>query len=144
MHFYYVRGCGFRCWTKIGDVYQATDDIIVIVRDETGMHYEFHLLPGFRCNGGSVPWMFRWFVPSWSSTNDLINMAYALHDGCYASGILHRDIADDLLRGLLRDAGISRLKASTVCYAVNQFAESHYQKDEYDTAKFIKLHVYRT
>lgn len=143
MHFYFVRGCGFRCWTKIDDFYQATDDIIVIVRDETGQHYEFHLLPGFRCNGGSVPWMFRWFVPSWSSTNDLINIAYALHDGCYASGLLHRDIADDLLRGLLRDAGLSRLKASTVCYAVNQFAESHYQKDEYDTKKFIRLHVYR-
>ena len=69
-------------------------------------------------------------------------MAYALHDAAYASGILHRDIADDLLRGLLRDAGLSRLKASTVCYAVNQFAESHYQKDEYDTAKFIQLRVY--
>jgi hypothetical protein len=69
-------------------------------------------------------------------------MAYALHDGCYASGLLHRDVSDDLLRGLLRDAGLSRVKASTVCYAVNKFAESHYQHDEYDTAKFIKLHVY--
>lgn len=142
MHFYFVRGCGFRCWTKIDSLYQATDDIICIVRDELGTHYEFHLLPGFRCNGGSVPLIFQWFVPSWSPTNDLINMAYALHDGCYASGLLHRDVSDDLLRGLLRDAGLSRVKASTVCYAVNKFAESHYQNDEYDTAKFIKLHVY--
>jgi len=142
MHFYFVRGCGFRCWTKIDSLYQATDDIICIVRDELGTHYEFHLLPGFRCNGGSVPFIFQWFVPSWSPTNDLINMAYALHDGCYASGLLHRDVSDDLLRGLLRDAGLSRIKASTVCYAVNKFAESHYQHDEYDTAKFIKLHVY--
>lgn len=142
MHFYFVRGCGFRCWTKIDSLYQATDDIICIVRDELGTHYEFHLLPGFRCNGGSVPFIFQWFVPSWSPTNDLINMAYALHDGCYASGLLHRDVSDDLLRGLLRDAGLSRVKASTVCYAVNKFAESHYQHDEYDTAKFIKLHVY--
>lgn len=142
MHFYFVRGCGFRNWIKIGDVCQATDDIICIVRDEFGTYYEFHLLPGFQCNGGSVPWCFRWFVPSWSSTNDLINMAFALHDGLYSSGLLHRSVSDDLLRGLLRDAGLSRFKASTVCYAVNKFAESHYQKDEYDTAKFIKLHVY--
>lgn len=142
MHFYYERGCNFRSWIKIGDIYQATNNITAVVRDETGMFYEFQMLAGFRTNGGSVPWCFRWFVPSWSSTNDLINIAYALHDGLYASGLLHRSVSDDLLRGLLRDAGLSRIKASTVCYAVNKFAESHYQKDEYDTAKFIRLHVY--
>ena len=144
MHFYFVRGCGFRNWIKIGDTYQATDDIICIVRDEFGTHYEFHFLPGFRCNGGSVPWCFRWFVPSWSPTNDLINIAFAIHDGLYGSELMHRDIADDLLRGLLRDAGLSRLKASTVCYAVNKFAESHYgqDKDGYDSRLFMKLHVY--
>ena len=142
MHFYFVRGCGFRNWIRIGDVYQATSDIVVVVRDETGLHYEFTLITGFRCNGGSVPWAFRWFVPSWSSTNDLINIAYALHDAMYCSGLMHRDLSDDMLRGLLRDAGLSRLQASTVCYAVNKFAESHYNKDEYDSKPFVKMRVY--
>ena len=142
MHFYFVRGCGFRNWTKIGDFYQATDEIVCIVRDELALHYEFTLLPGFRCNGGSVPWCFHWFVPSWSSTNDLINIAYALHDAMYCSGLMLRDIADDMLRGLLRDAGLSRLKASTVCFAVNKFAESHYKKDEYDSASFVKMRLF--
>lgn len=142
MHFYFVRGCGFRNWTKIGDFYQATDEIVCVVRDELALHYEFTLLPGFRCNGGSVPWCFRWFVPSWSSTNDLLNMAYALHDAMYCSGLMHRELADDMLRGLLRDAGLSRLKASTVCFAVNKFAESHYKKDEYDSAPFVKMRLF--
>lgn len=144
MHFYYVRGCGLRCWTKIGDIYQATDDIIVIVRDETGMHYEFHLLPGFRTDGGSVPLAFQWFVPKWSSTNDLINAAYFIHDAAYASGLVHRNIADDMLRGLLRDAGLSRFKASTVCWCVNKFAAGHYgpENDSEGNGAFVKLHVY--
>ena len=142
MHFYFVRGCGFRNWVRIGNIYQTTSDIVVIVRDETGLHYEFTLITGFQCNGGSVPWVFRWFVPSWSSTNDLINIAYALHDAMYCSGLMHRDISDDMLRGLLRDAGLSRLQASTVCYAVNKFAESHYNKDEYDSKPFVKMRLY--
>ena len=69
-------------------------------------------------------------------------MAYALHDAMYCSGLMHRDIADDMLRGLLRDAGLSRFKASTVCFAVNKFAESHYKKDEYDSASFVKLRLF--
>lgn len=142
MHFYYVRGCNFRSWIKIGDIYQATNDITCVVRDETGMFYEFQMLAGFRTNGGSVPWFAQWYVPSWSSTNDLINIAYSLHDGIYASGIMHRDLADDLLRGLARDSGYSRTKAGLICWAVNQFGASHYGKDELDTAKFLKLHVY--
>lgn len=142
MHYYYVRGCGLRNWMKIGDVYQATGDIIVVVRDETGLHYEFTLVTGFQCNGGSVPWCFQWFVPGWSATNDLLNTAYALHDAMYCSGFIPRDLADDMLRGLLRDAGLSRLRASTVCYAVNKFAESHYNKDEYNSKPFVKMRVF--
>ena len=144
MHFYYERGCNFRSWIKIGDIYQATNDITCVVRDELGTHYEFHLLPGFQTDGGSVPLAFQWFVPKWSSTNDFINAAYFIHDAAYASGLIHRDIADDMLRGMLRDAGLSRFKASTVCWCVNKFAASHYgpENDSEGNGDFVKLHVY--
>lgn len=142
MHFYFVSMKNEKSWIPIGDTYQATDDIFVTVRDETGMHYEFHLLPGFRCDGCSAPWCFHWFAPKWHETNDLYNIAVCLHDALYATGLMHREHADDLLRGLLRDAGFSRFKASTICYCVNQFAASHYDKDELDTGAFVKLRVY--
>lgn len=144
MHFYFVDGNGFKNWTKIGNLYQVTDDIICILRDELGTRYKFHLLPGFQCDGGSVPWCFRWFVPSWSQTNDLINAAFFIHDAAYASGLVHRDIADDMLRGLLRDAGLSRFKASTVCWCVNNFAAGHYgpENDDGGNGAFVKLSVY--
>jgi len=57
---------------------------------------------------------------------------------------MHRDIADDMLRGMLRDAGLSRFKASTVCWAVNNFAASHYglEHDTNDCSLFAELKVY--
>ena len=144
MHFYYDGARNPKAWIKIGDLYQATDDIYVRLHDDGGMHYTWHLLPGFRTDGGSVPAAFRWFVPSWSEDNDIINMAYSIHDAAYGSGLVHRDIADDMLRGILRDAGLSRFKASTVCWAVNTFAKSHYgpENDTNDCALFAKLQVY--
>lgn len=144
MHFYFVRGCGFRNWTKVGDYYQATDDIICVVRDETGLHYEFHLLPGFQCDFGSVPWVFQWFVPSYSPTNDLLNAAFFIHDAAYASGAVHRTIADDMLRDLLIAAGLPKYKALTVRWCVSKFAANHYgpENDYGGNGAFVKLSLY--
>lgn len=145
MHFYLINHMGGKCWIKLpSGLYQATDDIYVYVRDETGMHYEFHILPGFQTDGGSVPWCFRWFVPKWTEDNVTVNLAYAIHDGLYASELMHRSVSDDLLRGLLRDGGLPRYKASTVCFAVNNFAASHYGKDrDYEeNRKFFRMRVF--
>lgn len=144
MHFWFVSSKNEKSWIPIGGTYQATDDIFVTVRDQDGMHYEFHLFPGFRCDGCSAPLCFRWFAPKWHPGNDLYNIAVCLHDACYASGLLSRGHADDLLRGLLRDAGFSRFKASTICFCVNRFAAGHYGKenDRLDTGAFVKLRVY--
>ena len=45
---------------------------------------------------------------------------------------------------MLRDAGLSRFKASTVCWAVNNFAKSHYglENDYNDCYLFANLTVY--
>lgn len=146
MHFYYLGASNAHSWVRMpSGVYQATEDIAVSVRDDSDMYYTFSILPGFRTDGGSVPTAFTWFVPGWSDDNPIINMAYALHDGVYATACLPRPYADDLLRGTLRDAGLSRLRASTVCWAVNQFACRHYGT-EYDTlgsGPFFRMVRYR-
>ena len=145
MHFYFVASKNEKSWIKNGELYQAIDDIFVTVKDHDNMYYEWHLLPGFLTDGGSVPRCFRWFVPSWSKSNHVLNLAFALHDAAYASALLDRNDADDLVRGLLRDAGLCRLRASTVCYAVNKFAEDHYGPvhDKYGSAPFVKLRRWR-
>ena len=108
-HFTYDGCRNPKAWVKIGDIYQATDDIYVRLHDEQGMHYTWHLYPGFQTDGGSVPLAFQWFVPKWSTDNDLINLAF-----------------------------------STVCWAVNNFAASHYgpENDRYDCKLFAELDVY--
>ena len=55
-----------------------------------------------------------------------------------------RHQAVDMLRGILRDAGLSRFKASTVCWCVNNFAASHYgpENDGGGNGAFVKLYVY--
>lgn len=144
MHFYYLGSKNATAWCKVGNLYQAVEDIYVYLKDDSGMRYIWHLLPGFRTNMGSVPVIFQWFIPSYSKDNYLINVAYFIHDAAYSSGLVHRDIADDMLRGILRDAGVSRFKASTVCWCVNNFAENHYgpEHDTDDNNLFVKLTVF--
>jgi hypothetical protein len=64
-----------------------------------------------------------------------------LHDWLYASGILKREIADDMLRSALRDCGMNRFHASTICWAVNNFASNHYgiMNDDLDCAGYGEL-----
>lgn len=146
MQFTYLGARNAGAWTRLpSGLYQATDDIYVRVRGSDGLQYSFHLMPGFQTDGGSVPLAFRWFVPAWSDDNEIINLAYALHDYLYGSEALPKDVADDLLRGLLRDAGLSRFRASTVCWAVEKFARSHYgiTNDRLDCALFGELRIYK-
>lgn len=140
MHFY-IQHFDNPVYHKMDGLYVLDKDLHVTVKDETGLTYTFTLNKGFTSNGGSVPVIFRWFMPSWDDRVPLLNVAYLLHDWLYASREMCKAYADDLLRGLLRDAGYNRFHASTVCRAVNTFAKSHYGKDEYGVAKLGKLEV---
>lgn len=140
MHFY-IQHFSNLAYHKEDGLYVLDNDLYVIVTDEAGAVYMFTLYKGFKSNGGSVPVIFRWFMPSWDDDVPLLCIAYLLHDWLYASAELPKERADDLLRGLLRDAGYNRFHASTVCLAVNTFAKSHYGKDEYGVAKLGKLEV---
>lgn len=140
MHFY-IRHFDKLVYHMEDELYVLDKDLHVSVMDETGAVYVFTLHKGFKCNGGSVPKPFRWFMPSWDDKVPLLCVAYLLHDWLYASAMMPKEQADDLLRGLLRDAGYNRFHASTVCWAVNTFAKSHYGHDEYHVAALGELEI---
>ena len=108
-------------------------------RDGVTMELTFALREGFRCDGLSVPWAFRWFLPSWDSKNALYNVAGAVHDWLYSTkgySVLRREECDDIFRGLLRESGIGRFKAGCADKAVEWFAggKNHWGNDDYKIA----------
>lgn len=100
---------------------------------------------GFRCNGLSVPWAFRWFLKSWDNKNQIYNLAGALRDWLYATsganGVFTRSECDDFFRGLLRESGKSRFKASAADLMVGIFAGNsrHWGNDDYGVSSFVKM-----
>lgn len=102
---------------------------------------------GFRCDGLSVPRLFRWFLPSWDEKNTLYNVAGALHDWLYTTkgnfGMFTREECDDFFRGLLRCSGISRFKAGCADKAVGIFAggKDHWGNDSYCVAPLVRMEV---
>ncbi len=146
MYLKYLGAENIDAWVTLPNGrHQAVDEITVRFEGDDGLRYTFTLMPGFTCDGGSVPWCFRWFVPSWSKDNPILNIAYCLHDGCYSSECLSRRASDDLLESMLYEAGLSRFRATTVKYAVANAASKHYGKehDKYDDRLFFKMVRYK-
>lgn len=100
---------------------------------------------GFKCDGLSVPKMFRWFLKDWDPENELYNLAGALHDWLYATegvnGLFSRSECDDIFRGLLRESGMNRFHASTADLMVGLFAgnKRHWGNDEYGIVPMARL-----
>ena len=118
------------------------NNFLLIVRaDVTAglVELTFTFREGFRCDGLSVPWAFRWFLPSWDSKNALYNVAGAVHDWLYTTkgySMFNREACDDIFRGLLRESGIGRFKAGCADKAVEWFAGGgkHWGNDDYKIA----------
>ena len=144
IHFSYLGARNPRSYIKTDKDYQVTDDIYVRLQDDTGVKYSWHFFPGFKTDFGSVPRIARLVIPNRSDSNDILNMAYLVHDGAYSSGLVHRDIADQMLHDILLDAGIAPWKARLVKWAVHNFAEGHYgpENDTDDNDLFVELKVY--
>ena len=93
-----------------------------------GYYMYIHLTSGFKCDGLSIPLPFRWFLKKWDDNKPLYNLAGVIHDALYITkgyGIFSREECDDIFRGLLRDAGISRFKAGVADKCVELFGGSH-------------------
>lgn len=133
----------YNTFVKEGDLYVNKSSTYLNVLDEANNFYHFELFPGFITDGGSIPKGFQWFVKPWSDDNILMNLAYAIHDFCYGSECISKELSDDLLRSVLRDAGLSRLKASTVCFCVQKFAKRHYgqKHDKFDCVNHGSLTI---
>lgn len=114
--------------------------IVRAYRDGVIVEYTFAFREGFRCDGLSVPWAFRWFLPNWKDDDQLYNTAGAVHDWLYATkgnyGMFKRSECDDIFRGILRESGIGRFKAGCADKAVEWFAggSNHWGSDDYKVA----------
>ena len=126
-------------WHEMNGLYVIDNDFYIQLDDKVNL-YVFKFKHGLMTDGGSIPKLFSWFAKGWS--NDYkYNACYILHDWCYGSGKVNKEIADDMLRSSLRDCGMDRLHASTICWAVKNFADSHYGRmnDDLDIAEYGKL-----
>lgn len=126
-------------YRKEKDLYILEEDLNVTLQDNKGNKFTVTIKEGAKCDGLSVPAAFTWFLPKWDKKNELYNIAGIVHDALYASELVHKDIADDIFRGILRDSGVSRLKASTAEWCVEKFAKKHYGSDEYGMKDFIEI-----
>lgn len=123
------------------DLHVLDQDLSIALINNEKNTVVFNIKKGAMCDGLSIPWGFRWFLPTWDENNELYNIAGLLHDALYASELVCKDIADDIFRGILRDAGISRFKASTAEWCVQTFAKCHYGKkhDKYGLGNYIDI-----
>ena len=128
--------------TRKDGMHVLNNQFLLIVRADVTVglvELTFTFREGFRCDGLSVPWAFRWFLPSWDSRNALYNVAGAVHDWLYTTkgySVFNREECDDIFRGLLRESGIGRFKAGCADKAVEWFAggSNHWGSDDYKVA----------
>ena len=103
---------------------------------------------GFRCDGLSVPKIFRWFLPSWKENNWLYNVAGVLHDWLYcthgAYGRFSREECDDFFRCILRASGVGLIRAAIADKALERFAggEDHWGNDSYHVAELARFEAF--
>ena len=107
-------------------LYMITELFNIRFRDEHGRKHVYQISPGLVTDGGSIPSALSWFAPGWTDEDPEYNACFILHDCLYASELLPKKDADNVLRGSLRDCDVSRLVASTICFAVDKFATRHY------------------
>jgi hypothetical protein len=84
----------------------------------------------FSYDGASVPWV------AWQAIYtpfDPIVMGPALaHDWLYANHQLDRELADKLLKVLLRENGVPEYKVAIIFRAVDLFGEAAWENSDYD------------
>lgn len=76
-----------------------TSDASMVLVDQASLDvYEFVFNQGSCWDGASVPSIFSWFLKSYDRKNSLYTFASLVHDFCYASECVEKDIADDFFR----------------------------------------------
>lgn len=76
-----------------------TSDASIVLLDQANFDiYEFSFMKGSCWDGASIPRMFSWFLKSYDLKNSLYTFASLVHDYCYASECVEKDVADDFFR----------------------------------------------
>lgn len=122
---------------------------LVVEKSDIVFNITFSIKKGFKVDGASIPWMFRWFLPSWAKDGcgfnaDIYNIGAAVHDGLYIHkgfNLFSREECDDILRGIWRESGISRFKAGVADKAVEWFAggKNHFGNDSYKVGDLFSM-----
>lgn len=111
---------------------------------------EIELLPGYKTDGASTFWPISKLVPQWRPGDDDYNAGQTAHDVLYLlEGIvesefepvkLSREEVDDILRGIWRCWGMSRLLAGCADKAIELFAggKEHWGNDSLGSRKYIQ------
>jgi hypothetical protein len=101
---------------------------------------------GFMSDGASAPSFAQFVVPDIKAGNDVYNSAPFIHDGLYMckgtieGADLTREECDDVLRGIWRIAGMSRLVAGAADLGIHVFAGSsdHWGNDSNNCKHLFK------
>jgi len=115
-----------------------------IVKNNVLVRFKFTIRKGFKCDGASVPWMFRWFLPSWDNSNVIYNLGAVIHDGLYLHrgfNLFAREECDDILRGIWRESGIGRIKAGVADKCIELFAgcSKHFGNDGFGVGNLFEM-----
>lgn len=135
-------------WSRVCN-YEVVNGLYVLKNDvwldfeHNGSKFRIKVDKGAMTDGLSVPKIFRWYLPDWDDRNVLYNVAGVVHDGCYGSELVCKELADEIFyRGLLT-AGISRSKATVAKYAVQYLAGLHYgrKNDDFGISEYVSVEL---
>lgn len=129
--------CRYR---KVNGLYVLDEDVWI----DFGLHdtkFRVKVDKGAMTDGLSVPKIFRWYLKDWDDSNPFYNIAGIVHDGCYGSEILCKEMADRLFYNGLVFAQIPRRKASVALWAVEHLAGLHYgsEHDDFGISEYVSL-----
>lgn len=106
-----------------------------------GVKFRITVDKGAMTDGLSVPRIFRWYLPCWDDNNPGYNIAGIVHDGCYGSEILCKEMADELFYKGLLFSHIKLSKAAVADWAVEHLAGLHYgfKHDDFNISPYVSL-----
>ena len=110
---------------RAGKIATLTCPIQIILNVDNNKDIVIQVNPGFKWNGNSGAFPCRF-----SKDNEEYNVAILTHDVLYHRVGLSKSDADDILRGMLREAGCGRFMAGLIHRAVTIFGRCAYNEDD--------------
>lgn len=128
------------------EIYRLLDNPVLcmeIVRGKKRFQMELSFKKGFTYDGVSRPAIAKNYILKFDPDNKLYNFAAAAHDWLYAvkgNGMFNRSECDDVLRGIFREAGLSRFKAGLMDWCVGVFAggRKHWGNDSFGIRDLVE------